>query len=100
MLMILESCSVFMSLACMLVTLICVLFDFNSNRIPTMIALGGCALYSVFLAIAGQNMDTSTLQKYFALLIAFAIYVLVAYGDYKQAMRKKKKYERFMHGEQ
>ena len=88
-----------LSLACMFVTLMCIVTGNTHNRFPTITAICGGAFYVMFLAMARHNMNVSEQIEFSALLFAFAFFAFTADYIYRKAQQKKavsrEKFEEF-----
>ena len=82
--------SAFASLACMLITIFCIVFGAKESRTPTFVSVAGCAFYFVFLMLAKNNMDMAQQQTYSSLILAFVPFVLTAEGIYRTAKKQRK----------
>ena len=95
----LEIGAAILALACMFVTLMCIVTGNTHNRFPTITAICGGTFYVLFLAMARQNMNVSEQIKFSALLFAFAFFAFTADYLYRQAQQKKavsrEKFEEF-----
>lgn len=89
----LEKCYAMLSLVCMFLTLVSILRKKNCNCIPVIASCTGTAFYLLFLASALNNMDSHTQHTFLALLVPFAMYIIVACIMYKYGRKNRKEKE-------
>ena len=77
-----------LSVACLVLTLVCIIIKKNTTYIPTLISLLGSVFYMIFLGCVAPFMDDSLEKNYVCLIVFYVLFAYIAHQNFKHSHKK------------